>query len=138
MVESVIGAIYISDKFTAVGVEAFFEAVLKPFFDKHITLQTLSHHPTKTLLELIQAQKCQKFDRSTEKGPSETYCRGELIWRRPSFQRLKKASVVVHDIILATGKGPSTSLAERNAALCALGELERDAEFFLKCCDCPK
>ncbi|KAJ7129775.1 hypothetical protein C8R44DRAFT_850822 [Mycena epipterygia] len=121
VVESVIGAIYISDKFTAVGVEAFFEAVLKPFYDKHITLQTLSHHPTKTLLELIQAQKCQKFDRSTEKGPNETYCH-----------------VVVHNIILATGKGPSTSLAERNAALCALGELERDAEFFLKCCDCPK
>lgn len=79
MVESVIGAMYISDNSTPVGVEAFFEAVLKPFYDKHITLKTVAHHPTKILFELIQAQKCQKFQILKDKAPNETYCHGELI-----------------------------------------------------------
>jgi endoribonuclease Dicer len=76
VVESVIGAIYVSDNFTPVGVEAFFESVLKPFYDKHITLKTVAHHPTKILFELIQAHKCQKFELLKEKGPSGTYCHG--------------------------------------------------------------
>ncbi|KAF8211200.1 hypothetical protein K438DRAFT_1568952 [Mycena galopus ATCC 62051] len=120
VVESVIGAIYVSDNFTSIGVEAFFEAVLKPFYDKHITLRTVAHHPTKILFELFQAQKCQKFQLSKEKVHGETYCH-----------------VLVHDIILASGEGPSISLATRNASWCALDALEGDAGF-LRICDCPK
>ncbi|KAJ7699997.1 hypothetical protein B0H17DRAFT_1196016 [Mycena rosella] len=120
VVESVIGAIYISDNFTAVGVEAFFDAVLKPFYDKHITLKTLAHHPTKTLFELIQAQRCQKFEILKEKTADETCCH-----------------VLVHDVILASGEGASIALAARNASVCALDALEGDAEFF-RICDCPK
>ncbi|KAJ6539259.1 hypothetical protein B0H19DRAFT_1314532 [Mycena capillaripes] len=120
VVESVIGAIYVSDNFTPVGVEAFFEFVLKPFYDKHITLRTVAHHPTKILFELIQAQKCQKFQLLKEKAPGITYCH-----------------VLVHDVILASGEGPSISLAARSASWCALDALEGDAEF-LRICDCPK
>ncbi|KAJ7507711.1 hypothetical protein B0H11DRAFT_1968259 [Mycena galericulata] len=121
VVESVIGAMYISDNCTPVGVEAFFEAELKPFYDKHITLKTLAHHPTKTLFELIQAQKCQKFQFLKEKAPDETYCH-----------------VLVHEVILASGQGPSIALAARSASWCALDALEGDTEFFLRTCDCPK
>ncbi|KAF7352866.1 hypothetical protein MVEN_01253600 [Mycena venus] len=120
VVESVIGAIYVSDNFTTVGVDAFFESVLKPFYDKHITLRTVAHHPTKVLFELIQAQRCQKFQLSKEKAPTGMYCH-----------------VLVHDVILATGEGPSISLAARSASWCALDALEGDAEF-LRICDCPK
>lgn len=62
VVESIFGAVYVSDNFSPVGSEAFFDRVLKPFFDKHITLQTLSHHPTKVLFELFQSQGCQDFE----------------------------------------------------------------------------
>lgn len=55
------GAVYVSDNFSSVGVEAFFDNILKPFFDKHITLKTLSHHPTKVLFELFQSIGCQEF-----------------------------------------------------------------------------
>ncbi|KAJ7499006.1 hypothetical protein FB451DRAFT_1203918 [Mycena latifolia] len=120
VVESLIGAIYISDTFTPVGVEAFFEAVLKPFYDKHITLKTVAHHPTKILFELIQAQRCQKFEILKEKTANETRCH-----------------VLVHEVILASGEGASLSLAARNASLCALDALEGDAEFF-RICNCPK
>ncbi|KAJ6599151.1 hypothetical protein DFH09DRAFT_1243597 [Mycena vulgaris] len=118
--ESVFGAIYVSDNSTPVGVEAFFEAVLKPFYDKHITLKTVAHHPTKVLFELIQRYQCQKFRIVKEQMDDETCCH-----------------VLVHDVILASGGGPSVSLAARNASLCALDALEGDAEFF-RICDCPK
>lgn len=62
VVESIIGATYISDNFSPVGVEKVFDKILKPFYDKHITLQTLSHHPTKILFELFQAQGCSQFE----------------------------------------------------------------------------
>ncbi|KAJ7276292.1 hypothetical protein B0H12DRAFT_1227452 [Mycena haematopus] len=120
VVESVIGAIYVSDNCTPVGVGAFFDAVLKPFYDKHISLRTLAQHPTKILFELIQAQKCQKFQLLKEKAPGGTFCH-----------------VLVHDVILASGEGSSISLAARNASWCALDALEGDAGF-LRICDCPK
>lgn len=62
LVESTLGALYVSDDYSPVGAEKFFNKVFKPFYDRHITLQTLSHHPTKVLFELIQARgSCQKF-----------------------------------------------------------------------------
>jgi endoribonuclease Dicer len=54
----------------------------------------------------------------------------------PSFRHLTP-SVLVHEVILASGEGPSISLAARNASWCALDALEGDAEF-LRICNCPK
>ncbi|KAJ6516002.1 hypothetical protein C8R45DRAFT_958371 [Mycena sanguinolenta] len=79
VVESVIGAIYVSDNCTPVGVEAFFDSVLKPFYDQHISLRTLAQHPTKILFELIQAQQCQKFQFLKEKASGTTFCHGACI-----------------------------------------------------------
>ena len=62
VVESIIGAVYVSDNFSPVGAETFFDKVLAPFYDRHITLHTLSHHPTKILFELFQSQGCQSFE----------------------------------------------------------------------------
>ncbi|KAK7061646.1 hypothetical protein R3P38DRAFT_2494335 [Favolaschia claudopus] len=120
VVESVIGAVYVSDKCSPVGVEVFFEHVLKPFYDKHISLKTVAQHPTKVLFELIQAHKCQKFQLLKEKTAGRTQCQ-----------------VLVHDVVLASGEGPSASVAARNASWCALDALEGDSEF-LRICDCPK
>jgi len=79
VIESVMGAIYVSDNFSPEGVEAFFDAILKPFFDRHITLKTLSHHPTKILFELFQSRGCQEFeiDKSTDpEKPGLAICDG--------------------------------------------------------------
>lgn len=78
VVESIVGAIYISDNFSPIGAEAFFDNVLKPFYDKHVTLKTLSHHPTKILFELFQAQGCQQFEILKEKVDDITRCHGEM------------------------------------------------------------
>ena len=59
VVESLIGALYVSDNFFEVGVGRFFETVFKPFLEAHVRLQTLSANPKITLLELLQAEGCQ-------------------------------------------------------------------------------
>ncbi|KAF5317594.1 hypothetical protein D9611_014873 [Ephemerocybe angulata] len=101
VIESVIGAVYISDKFSPVGAEAFFDNVLRPFFDKHITLQTLTHHPTKTLFELIQAHGCQLM-----KITKDPKCEG--------------ATIKLHEETLSSATGPSPPLAARQASIRAL------------------
>lgn len=80
--ESIIGAIYVSDNFSPAGAEAFFDKVLKPFYDEHITLRTLSHHPTKILFELFQSQGCQEFEivkdqAVNDEGTHVVQCDGE-------------------------------------------------------------
>jgi endoribonuclease Dicer len=85
VVESIAGALYISDNFSPVGAEALFENVLKPFYDRHISLKTLSHHPTKILFELFQAQGCQQFQVTKEKDQALTHCQSTdccLLFRR--------------------------------------------------------
>ena len=59
VVESLIGALYVSDNFFEMGVGRFFESVFKPFLEAHVRLQTLSTNPKITLLELLQAEGCQ-------------------------------------------------------------------------------
>jgi hypothetical protein len=80
-VESIIGAIYISEDFSPSGAEAVFDNLLKPFYDRHVTLKTLSHHPTKILFELFQAQGCQQFEIVKEKDEDQqlTCCDGKAI-----------------------------------------------------------
>lgn len=80
MVESIIGAVYVSDNFAPIGVEALFDNVLKPFYDKHVTLKTLSHHPTKILFELFQARGCQQFEILKEKEDLNIRCYSEAIF----------------------------------------------------------
>jgi len=43
-----------------------YNTILRPFYDKHITLKTLSHHPTKILFELFQSRGCQVFEITKE------------------------------------------------------------------------
>lgn len=119
VVESIIGAIYISDDFTPIGAERLFNNVLKPFYDKHITLQTLSHHPTKILFELFQAQGCHLFEISKENNAEKTLCH-----------------VLVHEVILASAEDVMPTLAARQASIFALDALQGDAEFMRRICDC--
>lgn len=122
VLESVMGAIYVSDNFSPEGVEAFFDSLLKPFFDQHITLKTLSHHPTKILFELFQSRGCQEFliDKHAD----------------PETPGVVTCDVVCHDIILASAEDPTAQFAARKASFLALDALEGDAEFMSRICSC--
>ncbi|KAK0454722.1 hypothetical protein EV421DRAFT_1758788 [Armillaria borealis] len=119
VVESIMGAMCISDDFLPDGVEAIFLNLVQPFYDKHITLQTLSHHPTKVLLELLQASGCQDFEISKENDGGSVQC-----------------NVLVHGIVLASATETNPVSAARLASLWALDALEGDSTFLARTCDC--
>lgn len=56
------------DNFSSIGTQRLYNTVLKPFFEKHISLQTLAHHPTKVLFEMFQSRGCTQFE-IAEGGP---------------------------------------------------------------------
>ncbi|KAG6900909.1 hypothetical protein C0993_004346 [Termitomyces sp. T159_Od127] len=62
IMESIMGAIYVGDRFSTEGIEALFKTLLKPFYDKYVTFKTLSQHPTKVLFDLFQGQGCRKLN----------------------------------------------------------------------------
>ncbi|KAK0195664.1 hypothetical protein F5146DRAFT_1026528 [Armillaria mellea] len=119
VVESIMGAMCISDDFLPDGVETIFTNLVQPFYDKHITLQTLSHHPTKVLLELLQASGCQDFKINKENHGSSVQC-----------------DVLVHSIVLASATEINPISAARFASLWALDALEGDSTFLARTCDC--
>ncbi|KDQ64866.1 hypothetical protein JAAARDRAFT_684703 [Jaapia argillacea MUCL 33604] len=122
VLESIIGAVYVSDNFTPVGAETLFRNVLQPFFDKHITLKTLSHHPTKILFELFQAHGCQKF---------------EMV-KKSDFplRRFVYATVIVHDVVLAGCVSTTVQAVTRLVCAWAIDALEGDPAFMSRTCNC--
>jgi len=119
VVESTIGAMFVSDDFTETSVEIFFENALKPFYDRHVRLHNLCPHPTTTLFELLQSYGCHQHGIVKEKGPQRMQC-----------------DVVVHDIILAHAEDATVAAATRNVALYALDALDGDPDFMTRTCDC--
>ncbi|KAG5638994.1 hypothetical protein H0H81_007902 [Sphagnurus paluster] len=122
IMESITGALYVSDSFSLTGAEVVFNKLLKPFYDKHITLKTLSPHPTKALFELFQRQGCRKFKAICDKKDKKT--------------ELHFAYITVHDVILSSAEDADPNIAGRRASFFALDALEGDSGFFARTCDC--
>jgi dsRNA-specific ribonuclease len=95
VVESILGALYVSDGFDIKGAQAMYDTILRPFYDKHISLKTLSHHPTKILFELFQSRGCQEFEiTKTVIGSEEKLVRCEGVHLQyPPIQRSKANSL---------------------------------------------
>ncbi|KAL5527188.1 hypothetical protein ACEPAG_5979 [Sanghuangporus baumii] len=126
VVESILGAVYVSDNFSPVGAEAFFDKILAPFYDQHITLHTLSHHPTKILFELLQSQGCQSFE--LVKEPIDP--------RYNEYGHTVESLIVIHGIILATATDTSVNSCARRVSEMALDAIEGDPLFMNRHCDC--
>ncbi|KAI0352690.1 hypothetical protein OH77DRAFT_1428097 [Trametes cingulata] len=122
VVESVVGALYVSDGFFEVGVGRFFEAVFRPFMDAHVRLHTLSQNPKVTLLELLQAEGCQQH--AVVKVPQERQ-------NMPVHMQ-----VHVHGQVIAHATDPSAAIATRKVSLAALDVLANDPELLARICDC--
>lgn len=56
--ESIVGALFISEGYSIQAAEKLFNTVFKPFYSKHISLRSLTPHPNSTLFELLQAEGC--------------------------------------------------------------------------------
>ena len=62
IVESTLLGLLVLDNFKSQSTARMYNKILKPFFEKHISLQTLAHHPTKVLFEMFQSRGCQHFE----------------------------------------------------------------------------
>ncbi|KAI0751319.1 hypothetical protein C8Q80DRAFT_1098350 [Daedaleopsis nitida] len=122
VVESVLGALYISDNFFEVGVGQFFEGIFKPFLEAHIRLQTLSTNPKVTLLEFLAAEGCQ----------NHTYM------KEPNARSNMPVNmtVIIHGKVIAAATDSSPVIATRKVSLAALDALANDPELLARTCDC--
>ncbi|KAH8106181.1 hypothetical protein BXZ70DRAFT_1004461 [Cristinia sonorae] len=119
VLEAILGAIYVDDGFEMNGSEAFFSRVFKPFYEEHITLQSLSHHPGKTLYDLFSRIGCREHKVVKDVVEEGVRC-----------------DVIVHGVILATATDSSSSLVVRRAAAEALDALQGDPGFIPQTCNC--
>lgn len=134
------GALYVSCGFKLAGPEAFFKKTILPFFDKHISLQTVAHHPTAILFEMLQKQGCQLFGLTKQVDWDEEgtmACDGRFLFLYlMSVSLIVPLIVVVHDVVLSRGIDTTISKAARLASLQALDALEGDPGFVRRTCDC--
>lgn len=56
--ESILAAAFVAENFNIGGAKLIFERLLKPFFERHITLETMTQHPTQILFERVHAIGC--------------------------------------------------------------------------------
>ncbi|KAJ7591157.1 hypothetical protein C8J56DRAFT_1003709 [Mycena floridula] len=119
LLESIFGALFLDDDCGVVGVQKFFDKILKPFFDHHVTLKNISRHPNKILGELLQSKGCHQLEIVKEEKKYTVNC-----------------LVLVHDIVLASSIGATAESAVRNASFHALDALAGDPGFLTKTCDC--
>ncbi|KAF8322084.1 hypothetical protein DL93DRAFT_2051002 [Clavulina sp. PMI_390] len=124
IVESTLGAILVLDNFNSKGTERMYQKVLKPFFERHISLDTLAHHPTKVLFEMFQGRGCQSFEiQEAPKGGKDA--EGNEI-----------PEVIVHDVIVASTVDTTLSLATRRSCYMALDAIAGDPGLLDNLCEC--
>ncbi|KZW03985.1 hypothetical protein EXIGLDRAFT_827922 [Exidia glandulosa HHB12029] len=120
VIESLLGALFISEDYDIAAIEAFFENVMRPFYDEHIRLSGCSSHPTSTLFKILESRSCQHFEME----------------RVTQDKGVVRSDVVVHDAVLASATGSTKNAASRKASFEALLALERDSGFLSRTCDC--
>lgn len=144
VIESILGALYVSDSFSPVGAETFYDRVLAPFYNQFITLDSLSHHPTKVLFEYFQSQGCQNFELQkqlirTERKHSQQY-ESKSLSITPFFSNLKDtnyfSTVIIHDIVLSKALDITAATSARKASDMALNVIQKDPQFMARTCGC--
>jgi endoribonuclease Dicer len=119
------------------SVQTVFDKMFKPFYIRHVRLQTLLPHPSSTLFELLQAEHCHAHGIKKEVDGQNVRCNGKPSRSVSYFLCLQGAHiVVVHEAVLASGTDRASNMATRKAASAALDALAVDPEFMSRVCDC--
>lgn len=89
VIEALLGAVLISDKFDSQGATSIYQRLMKPFFEEYIRPETYVEHPTTRLCKLFQERRCKKFQL-----PTEPVGGGKLRRRGQSFTGVGDRSVL--------------------------------------------
>ncbi|KAF9438743.1 Dicer-like protein 1 [Entomortierella beljakovae] len=137
LVESTLGAVFVDSGFDFKVVSDLFDRLIKPTLDEHVNFDNMIIHPSKQLLERIQALGCNKFSFGGIDAKKPLLRRLGL-GRQEEVDTQMKCNFKIHDKIVATATGTLMDRIKKEVALTVLAMMNRDPEFLSKICDCPK
>ncbi|KAG0338015.1 Dicer-like protein 1 [Podila humilis] len=132
IVESTLGAVFVDCGFEYAVVSRLFEDKIRPFLDKHLSVETMSIHPTKAILEYLQGQGCTQF-RCGTRELEET----ERNSRRGKVDPVFVCDYKIHNTTIATARGYSLKELRKQVAVEALKRIRSEDGLLESLCDCP-
>ncbi|KAG0353421.1 Dicer-like protein 1 [Gamsiella multidivaricata] len=146
LVESTLGAVFVDSGFDFDVISGLFARLIQPFLDKHVNFENIVIHPSKALLESLQAKGCNNFafeneDGAQENSRSRTLRRlglGAHNQQTAEGARSMKCHFKIHDKIVATATGDQVEDLRKEVAIATMALLKGDTELLGTLCTCPK
>ncbi|KAJ1311188.1 hypothetical protein OPQ81_009689 [Rhizoctonia solani] len=123
VVESLLGAIYVSSGFSISRVKMVYDRLLKPFYDRYIDKKAMLTHPMSRLMKKLESVGCRAFGitkTETELGSGTGF----------------KCEVKLHGRVIAEATYEKPQLAITQATELALNQLEAQPDRVLVNCTC--
>ncbi|KAF8761100.1 PAZ domain [Rhizoctonia solani] len=124
VVESLLGAIYISSGFSITRVKTVYDRVLKPFYDRYIDKKAMLTHPMSRLMKRLESIGCRSFG----VAKAET--------QLPNGGTGFKCEVKIHGQIIAQAASEKAQQAIKDATERALNLLDAQPDRVLANCTC--
>ncbi|KAF9968829.1 hypothetical protein BGZ73_009122, partial [Actinomortierella ambigua] len=144
LVESTIGAVFVDSGFDYEVVCALFQRLIWPFIERHVTFEDVALHPTKALLEMLQAHGCNEFEYTTiDTGKPVT----ALLMENRMYNNIAThsgATTVVevtfrmHGQVLAKVQSPHAEQCRKETSAEVLKLFKSQPTLMTRLCTCPK
>ncbi|CAE6432434.1 unnamed protein product [Rhizoctonia solani] len=125
VVESLLGAIYVSSGFSISRVKTVYDRLLKPFYDRYIDKQAMLAHPMSRLMKELESIGCGAFGIAKSEIPLTTGAGTGF-----------KCEVKIHGQVIAEATCEKAKQAITRATQQALNELETRPDRILANCTC--
>ncbi|KAH7344745.1 hypothetical protein B0J17DRAFT_636693 [Rhizoctonia solani] len=125
VVESLLGAVYISSGFNISRVKTVYDRLLKPFYDRYIDKQAILAHPMSRLMKELESAGCRAFGIAKTETPLTTGVGTGF-----------KCEVKIHGQVIAEAMCEKAKQAITRATQQALDELETRPDRILVHCTC--
>ncbi|KAG0352929.1 Dicer-like protein 1 [Podila minutissima] len=141
LVESILGAVFVDSGFQFETVLDLFVRKVRPFLDGHLNLDSIMIHPTKAVLEYLQARGCSKF--TFERRESEETARKPSILGRTSLGVGVRVDPVfvcdfqIHGTTVASATGYKMTELKKQVATEALRRVKTEEGLLEALCSCP-
>ncbi|KAG0322650.1 Dicer-like protein 1 [Dissophora globulifera] len=146
LVESMLGAIFVDSGFDFGVITGVFTRLIRPFLDEYVKFESLNLHPSKRLLESLQAEGCSRFKfemESSQETDTQRYLRRIGLTVHGSGGEVdspQKCHFRIHDKIVATATATGAQVEElrKQVALQTIMMLKADPQLLGSLCSCPK
>ncbi|KAF9162667.1 Dicer-like protein 1 [Actinomortierella ambigua] len=144
LVESTIGAVFVDSGFDYQVVCDLFDRLIWPFIERHVTFEDVAMHPTKELLETLQAYGCNEFEyetKDTGKSVATLLPESQLFNSAAAFSgatTVIEVSFIMHGRPLAKVQSPHAEQCKKETSVAVLQLLKKQPGLLGQVCTCPK